>query len=145
MGGRRRRYPPESVGRKADRSVGWEDQGDGGTFAQFAVERYSSAVKLDQAADQRQTKAGTLLNARPRVGDLAEWFKHDGDILGSNADARVLYGDPDSPARRQIGRDRYAAFWRGKLDRVRDDIEKGLFDAQLVSAQLQPRRLELDC
>jgi len=145
VGGRRRRYPPESVGRKADRSVGREDQGDGGTFAQFAVERYSSAVKLDQPADQRQAKTGTLLNARPRVGDLAEWFKHDGDILGGNADAGVLYGDPDSPARRQIGRDRYAAFGRGKLDGVCDDIEKDLFDAQLVGPQLQAGRLELDC
>ncbi len=145
MDGRYSRYPPESVGRKADRSVGREDQGDGGTFAQFAVERYSSAVKLDQPADQRQTKAGTLLNARLRVGDLAEWFKHEGDIPGGNADAGVLYGDPDSATRRQVDRNRYAASGRGKLDCVCEDIEKGLFDAQLVGPQLQAGRLELDC
>src|SRR5687768_5357405 len=80
-----------------------QGDGEGGAFAQRAVEPHLAAVQLDEAPRQGEAEPGALGLASVVAPDLLELLEHRGVVLGRDADAGVAHLNFHAPVQGLCG------------------------------------------
>src|SRR5215470_3382412 len=124
------RRSPQSRGEL--RGAGGEEASDGGAAAGARSEFHSTAVKLDEALDQRQSESGPRL---PRERTAALELLEDAHlVLMRHADPGIDHGERNFSLGAPRAQRDAAAAW-SEVDRVRDQVEERLAQAPLISRE----------
>src|SRR5688572_33475004 len=108
-----------------------QGDGEGGAFAQRAVEPHLAAMQLDEASRQGEAEPRSFGLASVVAPDLLELLEHRGMVLGRNADAGVAHLNFHAPIERLCGNADLAAV-RRELHRVGQQVDHDLLELALV-------------
>ena len=116
------------------------------TNAFLAFNRERSRVHLNECFRQSKTEAGAFRIAKIRIGNLDERLKYPGDIIRIHADPRVFRQNNEfiSLIVYDRGNENSPTFWR-ELNRIAQDVEQNLFQAQRIGLEIHLARRQHDC
>src|SRR5688572_28299100 len=111
-----------------------QGDGEGGAFAQSALEPHLAAVQLDEAPREGKAEPGPLRLASVVAPDLLELLEYRGVVLGRNTDAGVAHLDFNAPIQGFCGNADLAAVWR-ELHGIGQQVDHDLLELALVGLE----------